>query len=72
MILINKKLKKSINIFSNGGLLLTFMYNDLNNLANINFLEKDIKSFEIKSKDQLNKNNVNPTKLIGYRKKVFK
>ena len=72
MILINKKLKKSINIFSNGSLLLTFMYNDLNNLANINFLEKDIKSFEIKSKDQLNKNKVNPTKLIGYRKKVFK
>lgn len=70
MIFIKKKLKKSINIFSNGSLLLTFTYNDLNNLASINFQEKDIKSFEIKV--QLNQNNVNPTKLIGYRKKVFK
>lgn len=72
MIYINKKLKKSINVFSNGSLQLTFIYSDLNNLSNVNFLKKDIKTFEIKFKTQLNKINNSPTKLIGYRKKMFK
>jgi hypothetical protein len=73
MIFINKKLKKSVNIFSNGSLLLTFTYTDLNNLSSINFSEKDIKSYERKFKTQSSKyNNNNPTKSIDYRKKMFK
>lgn len=73
MIFVNKKLKKTINIFSNGSLYLSFIHNDLNHLKSLNFLEKDIKSFETKFKAQLNKNKIStPTKLIGYRKKVFK
>lgn len=72
MIFINKKLKKSINVFSNGSLLLTFIHSDLDNLSNINFSEKDIKTFETKVNTQINKNKISPTKLIGYRKKMFR
>jgi hypothetical protein len=72
MIFINKKLKKSINVFSNGSLLLTFIYSDLDNLSYINFLEKDIKTFETKVNTQTNKIKTSPTKLIGYRKKMFR
>jgi hypothetical protein len=72
MIFINKKLKKSINVFSNGSLLLTFIYSDLDNLSHINFLEKDIKTFETKNNTQTNKTKTSPTKLIGYRKKMFR
>lgn len=72
MILINKRLKKSIDVFSNGSLLLTFIHNDLDNLSTVNFLEKDIKTFEIKGNTHTNKIKNSPTKLIGYRKKMFK
>lgn len=72
MIFINKILKKSINVFSNGSLSLTFIRHDLDSISNISFLEKDIKTFEIKVSTQTTKTKNGPTKLIGYRKKMFK
>jgi len=71
MIVINKKLQKTLNVFSNGSLLTTFIYHDLKKTSKITFSEKDFKIFEKNSKNKLSKNNNAPNTLIGYRKKLF-
>lgn len=72
MIVLNKKLYKNLNIFSNGSLLTTFIDNNLKVSSTITFLEKDFKTFEKNFKNKSSKNTDAPNSLINYRKKLFK
>jgi len=71
MIVINKKLHKNLNIFSNGSLLTTFVFNDFKTKPNVIVFEKDFKTFEKNFKNKLTKNIGSPNSLINYRKKLF-
>ena len=72
MIIFNKKLFKNLYIFSNGSLLLNNIYNKQNKNSKFIFLKKDLKSFELLSKNKFSKKSVDLNTSINYRKLLLK
>lgn len=72
MIVFNKKLFKNLYIFSNGSLLTNIKYKTQNSNLKLIFLEKDLKSFELSSKNKFSKKDIDLSTSLNYRKLLFK
>ncbi len=72
MIVFNKKLFKNLYIFSNGSLLTNVKYKTQNSNLKLIFLEKDLKSVELFSKNKSSKKDIDLNTSLNYRKLLFK